>query len=304
MIEIVFNELSRGSLSHAQKYGEGSYPGGYSFITYYNEDGSLMTESEAREALKKAEEEEEKCWNEATPLGGNPDDVFDLSLNLNVGDISMLNDLDKRIASLDSYLYDQENYSIGDYERGIHEAALESLKAIVDRIKAGENARIWYSKTAAETLGFQWLMWNFRAENIPCDKLVVKTADSWRKMKAKDWHKHVDEQQPITKQLMDDMALEWEAHAKENANLRVIEDGKVKSASKDFYDEVIIKEAKTLKAEFQESWLMGLVYEEEPELPHYWIYTRIEEMISEGKFLLVKEGGEGWPKSWKVIKLA
>lgn len=303
MIEIVFNELSYNTLKHAQKYGEGNYPGGYAYITYYNEDHTLMTESEAEEALRKAEEEEKKCWDAATPLGGNPDNVFDLSLKLNIGDISMLNDLDKRIDSLDSFQYDQENYSIGEYERGIHEAALEYLKTIIDRIKAGENARIWYSKTAEETLGFQWLMWNFRAQNVPFENLIVKATDSWKKMKIKDWHKHVQENQPFTKTMMDDMASEWEHHMSENAGLRVMEGGKVISASMDFYDEIIIEKAKSLEAEFQENWLIGLVHEAEPELPHYWIYTRIEEMILEGKFALVKEGDEGWPKSWKTIKL-
>ncbi|MBR5517129.1 MAG: DUF1835 domain-containing protein [Firmicutes bacterium] len=304
MIEIVFDNLSHNTLKHAQKYGEGNYPGGYAYITYYNDDHTLMTEFEAREALRKAEEEEARCWNEATPLGGDPNDVFDFSLNLNIGDISELNDLEKRISSLDSYQYDQENYSIGEYERTVHEAALESLKTIIDRIKAGETARIWYSKTAQETLGFQWLMWNFKAQNVSAQSIIVKSADSWKSMKVKDWHKHAQANQPFAEELMDGMALEWEHHMKENARLRVMEDGKIRSAATDFYDEIIIKEAKTLKEEFQVSWLMGLVQEKEPELPNYWIYTRIENMILEGKFSLVKEGEEGWPKSWKVIKIA
>lgn len=304
MIEIVFNSLSQGSLKNAQNYGKGEYPGGYAFISYYNDDHTLMTEEEAKVALKKAEAEEKLAWDAATPLGGNPDDVFDLSLSLNIGDISELNDLDKRIASLDSYQYDQENYSIGDYERSVHEGVLEDLKTIIDRIKAGEKARIWYSESAGETLGFQWLMWNFKAEKVPCENLIIKHASAWRELKAKDWYKYVDEGQPFTKEMMDDMAVEWEGHMKENGALRIMKDGRVRSSSTDYYDDLIISEAKTLGEEFQESWLMGHVHEKEPELPHYWIYTRIEEMIEEGKFLLVKEGGDGWPKSWKVIKIA
>ena len=303
MIEIVFSGLCDGSLRHAQNYGKGDYPGGYAFITYYNDDHTLMTGEEAREALKKAEEEEKRCWDAATPLGGDPDDVFDLSLNLNIGDISMLNDLDKRIASLDSYQYDHECYSIGEYERSIHERVLDNLKTIIERIKAGESARIWYSRTTEETLGFQWLMWNFEAKNVPAGNLIVKVADSWKQMKVRDWHKYADENRTFTEEAMGHMAQEWECHRKENAVLRVMEDRKIRSASKDYYDEVIIREAGTLGEEFQESWLMGHVHEEEPELPDYWIYTRIEEMISEGRFLLIKEGGEGWPKSWKVLRL-
>lgn len=86
MIEIVFNELNYNTLKLAQKYGEGAYPGGYSFITYYNEDGSLMTEGEAKAAQKQAELEEAKRWDEATPLGGETARIwYDDSINGTLG---------------------------------------------------------------------------------------------------------------------------------------------------------------------------------------------------------------------------
>ena len=131
MIEIVFNELNYNTLKLAQKYGEGAYPGGYSFITYYNEDGSLMTEGEAKAAQKQAELEEAKRWDEATPLGGKPEDVFDFSLKLNIGDISCWKNLNKRMESFSCFKYDQDNFDIVDFEKRNQQYVLDDLKAVV-----------------------------------------------------------------------------------------------------------------------------------------------------------------------------
>lgn len=306
MIEILFNHLNHNTLKAAQKYGKGKYPGGYSFITYYNEDGSLMTEAEAKKAEKEAELAEAKRWEEATPLGGNPDDVFDLSMNLNIGDISCWETLDKRIDSFGAYIHDQKGYDIKAYEEGTARYVLDDLDSIIGRIKAGEPARIWYGNTAGQVLGFGWLMWNFKTSDVPLERLLVNHADSWEKTNPGDWYKYVDLAVPVTEEIANAAINSWECHMKENAKLRVFEDGAVKAAAKNYYDGLILQEAKELlmaDGEFQENWLIGHLHEKEPEIPHYWFYTRIEQMIEEGYFKVIKESDDGWPKSWKVLKI-
>ncbi len=306
MIEIVFNNLNQNSLKNAQKYGEGEYPGGYSFITYYNEDGSLMTESEAKEAEKKAEAEEAKRWAEATPLGGKADDVFDLSMSLNIGDISSWENLDKRVDSFADFQYDQENYEIKENERRNHEYVLEDLNTIISRVCSGEPARIWYGEGVGEILGFQWLMWNFKNTNIPIEKLVVIHSKSLLNIKPGDWYKYVDLAVPVTPEMMSIAIEQWEYHMKENAKLRAMEDGVVKGVDESYYDNLILKEAKLLSekyGEFQENWLIGSLSDSKPELPYYWFYTRIEQLILSGTFEVTKPSDDGWPKSWKFLKL-
>lgn len=40
-----------------------------------------------------------------------------------------------------------------------------------------------------------------------------------------------------------------------------------------------------------------------PEIPNYWFYTRIEELISKGEFVIIKDSDDGWTKSWKVLQI-
>lgn len=305
MIEIVFNNLTFNSLKAAQKYGEGKYPGGYSFITYYNEDGSLMTENEAKEAENQAELEEAKRWAEATPLGGNPNDVFDMSMNLNIGDISCWDNLEKRIDSFGSFKYDQEGYDVKDYEKRNQEYVLEDLKSIIERLKAGEDARIWYGDSTGETLGFEWLMWSFKRADVPTNGLLVNHTKSWYKTKPGDWHKFIAQAVPVTSDMIELSSSKWEKHMAQNAMLRIMEDGTIKEATESYYDALILEEAAKLNKDgegFQENWLIGALSEREYEIPNYWFYTRIEKMIQDGRFQLVKTAEDGWPKSWKTIK--
>ena len=51
-------------------------------------DGSKPTEEEIRAAQQEAQKQMQAEWETATPIGGNPADVYGFSFGLGIGDIS------------------------------------------------------------------------------------------------------------------------------------------------------------------------------------------------------------------------
>lgn len=263
MIEILFEESLRGSLAHAQNYGNGPYPGGYSFITYYNEDGSLMTEEQAKIAGDLAEAAEKIRWEEATPLGGSFDDVFNFGEKFNLGDLS--------------------SKTLSEYDT-------ENLQKVISRINNGEEARIWYSDLTDQACSFLWLMNQLKKANADISKISVVHKDSWQGTKPGDWHKFVGEALPLSKDFFAECTSLWESLIHEGASVRVFKDGRVVSVSDDYYDESIIDIARSMKEQpFMENHLIGEVNYIHPELEYGWIFKKIEHLISEGVFLVTEE---------------
>lgn len=269
MIEIVFEETLRGSLSHAQSYGNGQYPGGYSFITYYNEDGTLMTEAEAKAAGDAAEAVEKLRWEKATPLGGNPDDVFNFGEKFNLGDLSKC--------------------QLSDYQ-------LEQLEMVASRIKSGEGVRIWYSLSAADQLcSFLWLMNKYKEWALPIENTVLLKRDTWLGMTPADWHTHIDDAVSLDEDYFVECTALWKQLVSDNAPLRVLSEDSLKSADEDYYDRSIIDTATEIDAlSFRENHLIGEVSFRHTELSYDWIFNRIEHLISRGEFIIVDKEDSGW----------
>ena len=85
MLELCFDLSTCGSLRQAQHCGGGSRK--VFGVIVGRDDGRPATRKEIRQALKKAQQEQEALEREAIPLGGNAGDVLGLSLGLDMGDI-------------------------------------------------------------------------------------------------------------------------------------------------------------------------------------------------------------------------
>lgn len=278
MIEIVFEETLRGSLSHAQNYGNGPYPGGFSFITYYNPDGTLMTEAEAKVAGDEAEAAEKIRWEKATPLGGDPDDVFNFGEKFNLGDLSKC--------------------TLSDYQ-------LNQFENVATRIKSGESVRIWYSYIMPDQLcSFLWLMSKYRELALPIENTLILPNDNWQGMTPGDWYMHVDDALTLDEEYFAECTSLWDKLVEEDAPLRVIFEGNIKSEDMDYYDLSILHAANDMdELSFRENHLIGEVSFKHPELNYDWIFNRIEHLISEGEFIVTKAESSGW-EDFKYIALA
>jgi hypothetical protein len=103
MIEVLFSDSACGCLKFAQHYGKGDWNGAVSVLVSHH-DGSKPSEEEIQTAQREAEEKMRLEWENATPMGGNPKDIYGLNFMLSVGDISELVPGEKRCQALD-WLY-------------------------------------------------------------------------------------------------------------------------------------------------------------------------------------------------------
>ena len=303
MIEITFNAAVCGGVGSAQTYGTGAYPGGFHDISYYNEDGSIMSLSESIEAKKAAYAREARRWEEATPLGGSREDVFDLGLDMHICGISGLNDLEARMASFRKLIADHPQGDVEALQRSSHEYGLKDLEACIRRAKTGEHIRIWYADAADERCNMMWLVWSLRQAGVPAEQVLRVCVPSWEGVRPGDYHKLAGGQQALSPAEMDGIAGTWAKLMEENAPLRALVEGEIVSVADDFYDEVILAQARAMGQPLQQNWLIGELARRYPGMDEDWLVTRMEVLFADGRLAALEDSG-GFPRSFRKIRVA
>jgi len=220
--------------------------------------------------------------------------------NLQYGDIS-----DHGIGEIRKKEYKKiyENYLYG-YKlksKDLDTAPDKSLEHLRMLIKKGETIRFWFSNEAHEFCGFCSILFLIDDMNISNDKILyIKLPDedidekgelcvyrSSGAFDAKELLKYVPQQQMMTDEVKSYYINQWKKAVEVNSKLRIIVDDEIKSVSEDYYDEIILNEAKKLDEVFNEATLVGnslkriIIFDA-------FIGKRIEHMISEGIFEVVQ----------------
>ena len=298
MIEIVFDDSAGGMMKQAQNYGRGPFNEEGCPAMFFFDDTGKMSEDELRAAAKAhwegQREERRRAWESAIPLGGKPADVYDLALDLSMGDIT--------------------GEPSGQRHRDMTNRAME-------RLAAGDSVRIWYSHNADEYCGLLWFCWKMREAGVPMDKVqAVKlpewyyAEDSGTMLKWKDWGEvHTQYAGHLAKSarhlpeiFIRGCADAWEKLRQENAPLRAVVSGRVISVPEDFYDHLLYKAVDKLhaeKGEFTAGRLVAAVYHYQLGIPDSWQICRIKKMIEDGKLEVVKEDPEGFFYAHKLRKV-
>lgn len=316
MIEIVFSDSACGSLKMAQHYGEGKYRAGSTGVIVSHADGSKPTKAEVEAAGREAEEKERLAWESATPLGGNPADIYGFSLTLSIGDISENPPGVRRKQALEHL------YSVYPNGEGCL-AAQEMLKsadrnseAVRERAVAGESLRIWYSNQPDEVCGLHWLMgqlnqWKVHGEQVSIVKLPEWEADEsghivrksgWGEVAPGEWHRYLALQRPATPVFRQSCATHWQELQEENAPLRAMLNGQLVSASEKLYDDFIRREIAAEGGQFQEAVVVGRVLGKyQLGISDAWVALRIEEMIHAGILGVASAAPEGMPVYHRLL---
>lgn len=241
MIEIVFGDSACGSLKQAQHYyGIGKFSSSVGMFVSCA-DGSKPSEEDILAARKEYEEKERIEWERATPMGGNPTDVYGFDYHLSVGDISEDVPGEKRRQVLERY------YSIFpdvDGEPSFTDEMMRRgatvLEEVCTRISHGESVRIWYSNQPDEICGMYWFItqisqfelldgqvvlvqhpdWEIRGDG------VVITQSGWGGVSPGEWHRYIDLQQVASKPFFIYCALQWRRLQQENCPLRAVLNGR------------------------------------------------------------------------------
>ena len=318
MIEIVFSDSACGSLKMAQHCGEGEYLGGATSVFVSRADGSKPTEEEISAAQQEAEKTMQEEWETATPMGGNPADVYGFNYGLSVGDISENIPSEKRRQVLE-WLYSVHPYfdDAPAFTDELMQKSKTVLKEICSRISTGESVRIWYSNQPDELCGMHWFMAQINQLDLRSGQVIlvalpdyepredgtVITHAGWGGIKLGEWHRYTALQDAATLAFCKGCASHWQSLQQENAPLRAMLNGRLVSMPETLYDEFIISEIGAEENEFHEAMIVGRVLgKHELGIGDAWIAHRIEKMISAGKLLPITESAPDSPIYHRWLK--
>lgn len=269
MMEILFSESGAGALKCAQNADpKGAVIG----VIITHNDGSTPTQAELDAAQREAEEKHCKEWENAVSIGGSPDDVFCFDLAWDMGDISEEGIGDKRLAVLNALysIYDDDTQKGAQIQ---FDSARQALLQVMERAQKGEDIRVWYSDNPGERCGMLWFMaelrkikdYSGRVYMIKLPKYMYNEAENtiteyhgWAEIDPAKWHKCLKYAQDKTKECWG-YAQQWWNLMQENADLRTVVNGRVRSVSEDIYDRYIWEEIDLMEDEFIQAAVIGNV---------------------------------------------
>ena len=302
MLELCFDMSTRGALRVAQHCGGGGIAA-RGFILGMAEGPTAAADHWAETVCCRAEErlrEQEILRREAIPLGGNPGDVT-LSLGLDMGDIR--EPLGEVRHQLQRQRYDGEN-EIADRDWGRNLEAAERLKAC----GPGDTIRIWADRTPHSACGLlhaaSLLKDTKAAVHVVFLPLWRETGDGktlvsylgWGEVEPELFGHFLSREEPLPPLILRAMASRWRELQQENAPLRAVVNGQVRSVREDFYDEMIrrhIPEGQTKIANI----IGDVLGREKPGIGDVWLAERIRWMLSAGELRMVREDPERFYRS-------
>ena len=299
MLELCFSQSARGGLRCAQHCGGG---GRKVFgVIVGRDDGRPATRKEIRQAQKQAQRKREALDREAIPLGGNPSDVLALSLGLDMGDIR--EPLGEARRELLRRWYDGNDEAANqDWQETLESA---------DRLRAcgpGDTIRIWADRTPHSACGLlpaaSLLKDTKAAVHVVFLPLWRETGDGktlvsylgWGEVEPELFGHFLSREEPLPPLILRAMASRWRELQQENASLRAVVNGQVRSVREDFYDEMIrrhIPEGQTKIANI----IGDVLGREKPGIGDVWLAERIRWMLSAGELRMVREDPERFYRS-------
>ena len=318
MIEIVFGDSACGSLKQAQHYGEGEYLGGAFGVIVSRHDDSKPTEEEVQAARREYEERERLEWANATPMRGNPVDVYGFSFGLSIGDISEDIPDEKRRQTLEWLYSVYPNFDKGPtFTDKLMQHGKDILNEICNRISLGEEIRIWYSNQPDELCGLYWFVTQINQLNLQNGQVLlvslpdweitengnIITQSGWGGVKPGDWHKYLNLQAVASPTFFNMCVTQWKYLQQENAPLRAVLNGRLVSIPETIYDYFIVREIEAEEDEFHEAMVIGKVLGKYAlGIGDAWIAHRIEKMIADGQLTPVTEAAPGSPIYHRRLK--
>ena len=291
MLELCFSQSARGGLRCAQHCGGGRKIIG---VIVGRDDGRPATRKEIRQAQKQTQQKREALDREAIPLGGTPSDVLELSLGLDMGDIR--EPLGEARRELLRRWYDG-NDEAADQD---WQETLESA----DRLRAcgtGDAVRIWVDHTPSSACGLLHAASILEKTGaavsvVPLPRWreegkAVVSYQGWGEVEPELFGHFLSREEPVPPLILGVMASRWRELQQENAPLRAVVNGRVRSVGADFYDGLIRKHIP--EGQTKIALIIGDVLGwEKPGIGDIWLVERIRWMLSAGELRMVREDKE------------
>ena len=292
MLELCFSQSARGGLRCAQHCGGGGRK--IIGVIMGRDDGRPATRKEIRQAQKQAQQKREALDREAIPLGGTAADVLGLSLGLEMGDIR--EPLGEARRELLRRWYDG-NDEAADQD---WQETLESA----DRLRTcgpGDAVRIWADHTPSSACGLLHAASILEKTGaavsvVPLPRWreegkTVVSYQGWGEVEPELFGHFLSREEPVPPRILGVMASRWRELQQENAPLRAVVNGRVRSVGADFYDGLIRKHIP--EGQTKIALIIGDVLGwEKPGIGDIWLVERIRWMLSTGELRMVREDTE------------
>ena len=295
MLEIVFNDSTKGSIKVAKHYdAENMLKGPFTFFG----DGPRPTKKELAERFA------------GKPIGGNSSDVVALGFALDVGDISgEIAGAERR--DVYRYLFNSVEFTNSEMDR-IFANQKEDFQRILEEAKRGEILRVWKSHTPASICGYAALCSEIK--DIDCCLKVIQLPEfsiiaentiqeysDWSELEPGKLYKYLELEREVNKSEKRLQSSLWNKLRSENAPLRALVNGRLISVPEDFYDHIL---EKNIPSEpFLLAKLIGKILGEyHLGVGDGWYALRIKKMIDEGKLEVVEDLDKEHPYG-KILKL-
>ena len=315
MVDLVFSKSAAGTLNYAQGLGRGPYrPGCVSFIM---EEGKKPSRWRLWWMRRQYHKKEKKKWKSAVVLEGRREDVFCLALSLSIGKLDG--------ESREEVLWNMSRYDVLPEQVEAAKRAVqkhlgqmeENLTAICARLKAGEPLRIWLGVCAEDQCMAAWFAQQMLNRKVRPAKIFLNqlpsryqlskgtavSFESWAEVEPMLWGK-LDQKlrKEAPEVYLDQEAQLWQRLCQENGELRILEDGRLKSVAADYYDSRIQAEIDRQPEEFPEAHVIGNLIGDGLRMPDTWIANRIERYIEAGQLTAIAKKNPSVPSYRKKIK--
>lgn len=292
MLELCFSQSARGGLRCAQHCGGGGRK--IIGVIMGRDDGRPATRKEIRQAQKQAQQKREALDREAIPLGGTPSDVLELSLGLDMGDIR--EPLGEARRELLRRWYDGNDEAADrDWQETLGSA---------DRLRAcgpGDTIRIWVDHTPSSACGLLHAASILEKTGAAVSVVplphwreegkAVVSYQGWGEVEPELFGHFLSREEPVPPLILGVMASRWRELQQENAPLRAVVNGRVRSVGADFYDGLIRKHIP--EGQTKIALIIGDVLGwEKPGIGDIWLVERIRWMLSAGELRMVREDTE------------
>lgn len=224
MLEICFSQSQKSALRAAQRdrTGKKASP----VFVFSGEEGDIPPEK-LEEARLAYEDKQEKLSKVAVPLGGKAEDIVCLSPCLSEGDIAA------PMSTEDSWAF--------------------SMADLTKLISSADSLRIWLDDSPDAQCGLLFLANLLKGKNpeiqvlsldkrIFIDGIDMRQYRTWGDVPAELFGLYAEGAKKLSEEEMLSCAKKWQELKAENAPLRVVENGEVKSAELTYYDDRIRKE--------------------------------------------------------------
>ena len=275
MIDLCFGNAMKGCLLHAKSYRASAAVQTEVIFFYEGEETPSEEEQErARKIFQEQREREQRLWGDLYgPLDGSREDIVCLNVDASLGDCSDLPGLDE-------------------------------LKT---RVEAGESIRVWDDRSPFTHCGLLFVV--EALESLPCEILVVSLPErytrkdgvviqwrGWPEMEPSLLGHFAAGAKPLTREERGEMARQWRSLREENAPLRVLEGGEVRSAPIDYYDDRIRQVLPLEPCRAGKVIVEAMIQQN---IPHgdEFIGQRLRVLIDAGELRLLEENKEMFSRS-------